>query len=115
MKIIGLFVLLFLASCSLNEDTARMEATLIYLKAGNGDITDAEGRAYFQRMSADSASTLYNILSDHLRQLELDESNPQKHYDAECTHSLGMCEIKSNIGITTQTIIYMTEARSESN
>lgn len=105
-------VLLLLCSCTNYEDGALLrQAEMTYLEVKLGQKSDSTGRAYFKNMSVEIADKLHDLLAEHLRQLELDDTNPQKHFDAGCNHSFGYCKIKSNIENFTGTLTYMLEAR----
>ena len=116
MKRVSLLVIFCLVSCSNSQDNIlRLEAQLVYLNVQTGKMTDKDGKAYFREMGQDTVTKLYKILSERLSQLELDDTKPEKHFDAKCRHSLGMCEIRDDIKLTTKVLSYMLEARKKPN
>ena len=108
-----LVVLLLLAGCKDPQDSILLrQAHVTYLNVELGKMSDSSGQAYFRGLTEERAGRLHDLLTDELRQLELDYTKPEKHYDAECKHSYDICQIKMKIETCTGTLNLMGKARS---
>lgn len=111
--LVQVILLLLFVSCGKENQLPVLEARIMYLRVKLGERTDKEGKAYFRNMSQGHADSIYNALTEDMRRLERDSHDPQKHYEAECAHAFGVCEIQSGIENDVGTIAYMLEARKK--
>ena len=109
-----LVVLLLLAGCKDPRDSILMnQAKIAYLKAELGQHSDSSAQAFFRGLTKERAGRLRDLLTDELRQLELDYTRPEAHYDAKCQHSYDICQIKMKMETCTGTLSFMGKARSD--
>ena len=114
MKTLLLVVALCVIGCSKESESelAALTAQNIYLKVSLGDIPDSTGKEHFRKLSQSTTEKVDKLLNEKLRKLELDSHDPKKHYDSNCRHSLGSCNIKGDIETISKTILYMYTARN---
>lgn len=111
--ILPIFLLMACEEKDKDLELKRLNAETTYLKVSINEMEKTQGEYVFTRMRQGEFDSLYEYENQCLRKLELDSHDPQKHYDAKCQHSFGICQIKTDIETATGTISFMLAARKK--